>query len=136
MRYAICYVSTAAEGLTTDELHKLLNDSEAKNNSRDMKGVLLYSEGNFFQVLEGEKEQVIELFNQINSDPRHNNVIQIVGRDLEHKAFDGFKSDIITNRNKYKPDLLEEYLLHVDGIDPPTKKVVKEVLEVFIETRR
>ncbi len=136
MRYAICYVSTAAEGLATEELHRLMEDSEIRNNDRDIKGVLLYSEGNFFQVLEGEKQEVIELWDQIQADPRHTNVIQIVGRDLEHKAFDGFKSDIITNQNKYKPDLLEGYLFHVEGIDPSTKKVVKEILEVFIETRK
>lgn len=69
MRYAICYVSTAAKNLTSPEINDLLDFSKKTNTRKDIKGVLLYSEGNFFQVLEGEKADILELFGRIEKIP-------------------------------------------------------------------
>lgn len=136
MRYAICYVSTAVKKLDREEIKELLEYTEEKNNRINVKGLLLYSEGNFFHVMEGEKKIVHDLYEQIQNDPRHHNIIQVLGKELDHGAFDGFKSDIVTDENKYDPDILQEYLEPVRGMDKQTQLVVKDILEVFIETRK
>lgn len=136
MRYAICYVSTAAKGLDKPAIEKLLKLAKENNTRKDIKGVLLYSEGNFFQVLEGEKEDLVELFGKIEKDPRHHTVIQVLGKEINQGSFDSYETDIITERNKYDPGLLEEYLETLKVMDPQTKNVVESILEVFIETRK
>lgn len=58
MRYAICYVSTASPGLTDAEIKKMLETAEKNNSRNDVKGLLLYSEGNFFEIIEGNKDHI------------------------------------------------------------------------------
>lgn len=135
MRYAICYVSTAAKEVNKDEVKSLLENSAKKNNNHDVRGVLLYSEGNFFQVLEGNKEYVLELYGEIERDPRHYNIIQVLGKEIEQGAYDGYESDIVTDNNKYNEGLLQDYLEQVKGLDQQTQQTVKNILRVFMETR-
>ncbi|MCM4160941.1 BLUF domain-containing protein [Antarcticibacterium flavum] len=134
MRYTICYVSTATAKLDKEKVSSLLKKIEESNNKNDVKGILLYSDGNFFHVMEGEKQYILELFSEIKSDRRHTNIIQIVGKEMETTAFDGFVTDIVTDENKYDSKTFQEYLEPLEGMDPKTKEVAKRMLEVFIET--
>lgn len=135
MRYAICYVSTAVKDFSVDEVQKIFNHAKQKNISNDVKGLLLYSKGNFFQVLEGDKEFVLPLFSKIEKDPRHHTIIQVVGKDISQGSFDGYEFDIVNKKNKYDPNLLQEYLEPLKGMDEKIQDVVKNMLEVFIDTR-
>jgi len=56
MRYAIVYVSTASNELKDEEIQNILSSSNTWNNKNDITGLLLFSEGNFFQIIEGEKK--------------------------------------------------------------------------------
>lgn len=134
MRYTICYVSTATGELKEEKVPGLLQKIEKTNNRSEIKGILLYSSGNFFHVMEGEKDYILKLFTQIENDKRHTNIIQIVGKEMETTAFDGFVTDVVTEENKYDPAILKEYLEPLEGMDPKTKEVAKRMLEVFIET--
>lgn len=136
MRYAICYISTASEDLGEKDIRELLEFTEGENNHQDIKGILLYSEGNFFQALEGEKEIVMNLYEQIQKDPRHHNIIQVVGKDIFTGSFDGYQTDIVTESNKYDPGIFKDYLEPLKGMDQQTRQAIKDLLEVFIETRK
>jgi Sensors of blue-light using FAD len=58
MRVFIGYISTAAKLSSRRELLSLLQQSQKNYSSLGITGMLLYKEGNFTQVLEGEKKQV------------------------------------------------------------------------------
>ncbi|WP_231896427.1 BLUF domain-containing protein [Gramella sp. MAR_2010_147] len=62
MRYAISYVSTAIRNLNDQEIKNILASSEKSNNENNITGLLLFSEGNFFQIIEGRKEDINELY--------------------------------------------------------------------------
>jgi hypothetical protein len=49
--------------------------------------MLLYAEGNFFQVLEGPKDVVEALYDKIERDPRHNRVTQIISEPIARRSF-------------------------------------------------
>lgn len=134
MRYAICYVSTASKDVRENDIKELLDHSAQYNNEHDIRGVLLYAEGNFFQILEGEKKLVEEIFVNIKKVTRHQNLIQVVGKDLQQGAFDGFKAEMVNESNKYDYELVKEYMEQVEGLDSQTQGVVKHMLEVFIDT--
>ncbi len=136
MKYTICYVSTASENLKLEEIKDLLDKWKKKNNSKNMKGILLYSEGNFFQVLEGEKGNLIELFEVIKNDERHHAVIQILGKEIDRVGYDGYDSDFVTGKNTYNPETRERYYKPLEGMDVQTKMVAKRMLDVFIETSK
>jgi hypothetical protein len=69
--FRLVYVSSAAEPFSQNELLELLTKARAKNQRLDVTGMLLYKDGNFMQVLEGEETVVRELFACIERDPRH-----------------------------------------------------------------
>ncbi|TDN83865.1 FAD-dependent sensor of blue light [Salegentibacter sp. 24] len=135
MRHAICYISNKEESLSFSLVLELLEFSREQNSIHDIKGVLLYSEGNFFQILEGDKKTVLALFEKIKNDPRHYGIIQIIGQDIEQGAIDGFKVDVIKDEEKVTHELPPEYTEALVGIPPQTKSSMENMLRTFIATR-
>ena len=135
MEHAICYVSTASKEFSNDELRKLFETCKENNSDLDIKGILLFSEGNFFQVLEGQKENVLEIYSRILNDHRHTNIIQVMGKDVDKGSLNGFVTDHITERNFSRPELIESYCESVKGMDSDVKIQIKQILETFIDTR-
>ena len=63
--FRLIYVSTAVRLLNKDELVEILNVSREKNARLNITGLLLYKDGNFMQLLEGRKEDVLALYDVI-----------------------------------------------------------------------
>lgn len=83
----ISYVSTVNPKLTNLEVKELFNFVRVKNNKLKITGILLYSDGNFFQVLEGENELVTDLYNSMRIDSRHYDVITIFNHTMGEFSF-------------------------------------------------
>ena len=135
MEHAICYISTATEELPETGVNELLVKWREKNSKLNIKGILLYSEGHFFQVLEGEKEKVLALFNFIREDSRHTSVIQVVGKDLTTGSFDDYKVENLKDTSYSRPYLIEAYCETVKGMDPDAQQQIKNILKSFIDTQ-
>lgn len=135
MQHVICYVSTATNELDASEIEKLLEEWQKSNSKKDIRGVLLYSDGHFFQVLEGEKARVLELFFEIKNDPRHDDLIQVVGKDVEKGSLDGYLVDNLHNQRFSKPELISTYLEAVRGMEPQVQQQIKVIMSSFIDTR-
>jgi hypothetical protein len=69
--FSLVYVSSAVKPFSKAELLTLLEKSRENNTSLGISGMLLYKDGNFLQVLEGEEQKVRTLFAKIADDPRH-----------------------------------------------------------------
>lgn len=77
MRHAISYVSSKRDYVTNEEIHKLLHQTYTYNNAHNIHGLLVYSEGSFFELIEGEKENIKNLYyDKIEKDPRHKDIIK------------------------------------------------------------
>jgi hypothetical protein len=57
------------------------------NSQLDVTGVLLHSEGNFFQVLEGDAEVIDSLYAKIARDKRHKNTALVVREAIASRSF-------------------------------------------------
>jgi len=132
MRYAISYVSTAERSLSETEIRQILNDSEINNNKQNITGLLLYSEGNFFQIIEGDQKQIVQLYETIEDDSRHFNVIKLFGKEINKESFDGYKSDFISEDARYSSARLQNYEHYLEVLDKPTKNAVANILKAFI----
>ena len=132
MRYAISYVSTAKRSLSETEIRQILNDSENNNNKQNITGLLLYSEGNFFQIIEGDQKQIVQLYETIKDDSRHFNVIKLFGKEINKESFDGYKSDFISEDARYSSARLQDYEHYLEVLDKPTKNAVAKILKAFI----
>lgn len=76
--YHLIYTSHAVAPLSQHELIDLLAECREFNKKHHVTGMLLYLRGKFIQVLEGEKEVIIGLYEGIRSDPRHERVMTII----------------------------------------------------------
>lgn len=68
------YRSHAAEGFDLEALLAMLVHARERNAMRRVTGLLLHEHGRFLQVLEGPLEEVEDLWNAIQRDPRHDDV--------------------------------------------------------------
>ncbi|MEL6258287.1 MAG: BLUF domain-containing protein [Pseudomonadota bacterium] len=78
--YRLVYVSTASPELVQDDIAAILDTSVSNNYERFITGILIHARGHFLQVLEGNEQEVMEIYKRIVRDPRHSCVIQIQGR--------------------------------------------------------
>lgn len=77
----LLYVSNTSLNLADRVLEDILAASR-RNNARDgITGMLLYLQGGFMQVLEGNKDAVSATFERICRDGRHHNAMVLLDRD-------------------------------------------------------
>lgn len=100
--YYLVY-SSVAVGITENDLHDILQTSHLWNAGVNLTGMLLYCNGKFLQVLEGEKEAVHNLFYKISRDLRHKDINVLLEGTIATRNFKdwsmGFKAlDLATGR--------------------------------------
>ncbi len=83
----LIYVSIAEKPFTSAELLDLLEHARRNNEKAHVTGMLLYKEGNFMQVLEGEERVVKALAAKISRDPRHSKMITMLEGPLPQREF-------------------------------------------------
>jgi hypothetical protein len=81
------YVSAALKPFTPTDLRELLLKARAHNSSLGVTGLLLYHKLSFFQILEGQAEEVTTLFSRIERDPRHHRVLLLSRKDAAERNF-------------------------------------------------
>ena len=87
MLLRIMYSSEAAPGLATAELEGMLAESRIRNRTHGISGVLVFVDGAFLQILEGEKDDVLELMARIERDPRHHDIKVFSEQEVDERAF-------------------------------------------------
>lgn len=85
--HELLYTSASEDDMRTDELVELLEKARAKNERLGVTGMLLYHRREFMQILEGEKETVLSLYDVIARDPRHTGVRIFYDGALEERGF-------------------------------------------------
>lgn len=72
LTYASSTSSSRAE--VQGDLIDILHSAQFYNAKHQIHGVLFYGNGYFFQCLEGQRKQVLKLYDKISSDPRHKDI--------------------------------------------------------------
>lgn len=86
--YKLFYVSNATDELKDNGIDTILEASRKNNPAQGITGILLFRSGIFLQLLEGEKAAVDALYEKIQKDPRHSNVINLFTIEDEKRLFD------------------------------------------------
>jgi hypothetical protein len=87
MLLRLVYTSKATFDFTDGDLITLLMNSRANNRRDGLTGILLYSDGVFLQVLEGEEEAVMAKYDRIALDPRHRQIAVILREETDSRQF-------------------------------------------------
>jgi len=133
MHYAISYVSSVNPNLTEEDIQEVLKYTRSWNNDHGITGILLYSEGNFFQVLEGEKELLKSLLSRIVKDERHNSVMVIFQKEVSQTKFNDYQSDFISLDSRFQSKNIDLYFSQIDKLNPKIQSSVRYILNNFAE---
>lgn len=122
MPYQIMYSSQATEPVTAIDLEKILADARSGNEARSVTGVLVYVDGVFFQILEGDEAVVRNLMANIASDTRHQSVKVFYEAQIDVRAFESWSmaylgptaQEMSTWAGLPATATVEEVLAHVD----------------------
>lgn len=82
----IC-ISSATTKPTVANLEELLQGARIRNKRRGITGFLVYKNGMYLQVLEGERPQVEALFDKINKDSRTDAVVKLKEEKISERQF-------------------------------------------------
>ena len=91
MPYQLIYSSEATQPMTATDLEKILVDARVGNETRNVTGVLIYVDGVFFQILEGDKDVVVALMKSIAQDSRHRSVKIFSENETNERAFGSWR---------------------------------------------
>lgn len=83
--FHILYTSSARHLFASDTLEEILVQSRDFNAENRVTGLLLYCDGSFMQLLEGQEADVTQLYSHIRADIRHKNVVTMVSQDSQER---------------------------------------------------
>lgn len=101
--YSLVYVSTAVIPFSNLQLIELLKKSRENNDGLGITGMLLYKDGNFMQVLEGEEDSVFSLKAKIAADSRHRDMMILLSGPVRRREFPDWSMGFA---NLNSPDVL------------------------------
>lgn len=88
----LVYMSQAQHIFSEPELVELLEISRANNTNRGITGMLLYNgSGTFVQAIEGDQQQIDQLFTILSQDRRHSDIQQLAYSQVHESSFSDWK---------------------------------------------
>ena len=125
MLYELIYHSLADNDLTTQEIGDILEKSRQFNGRHSVTGCLLCYQSEFLQILEGEKETVLALYNKIAEDPRHSHLVILGQGEITHRVFEhwtmGFQDYTDYQLNENTSMSIEELTALMKNLSNTTK---------------
>lgn len=111
MDYTICYTSKASPEVNEEILEQIFETTRKNNQERGIHGILLYGMDTFLQVLEGDKEILIPLYEDlISEDPRHTDVFEIINRPSTMSVFSSYDSKFNIVKTSEELENIKTYL--------------------------
>lgn len=81
------YASAETKPFGPSDLDELLLKARSKNEGDEITGLLLYHEGSFLQILEGDEDAVKATVARIETDDRHDDVRLIFRGEIDQRSF-------------------------------------------------
>lgn len=94
----LVFCSTVQVELTDSELVGLLHKARTYNLRHAITGLLLYHASQFIAVLEGPAPAVHTLYERIQADARHHNVLLLSNGSSAHRTFPGWHMGFVAER--------------------------------------
>ena len=127
--YRLVYVSTVARDVSEADIGSILDVSASNNHERRITGFLVHNGHHFMQALEGEHEEVQEIYDRILKDDRHFGIVQIIGENIEQRAFPDWAMNYFRVDEPNGRTMIVRRDDPVDGLLP--KGMPRELLHLF-----
>lgn len=131
--YKLVYCSHGAIGEEaasfTSVIEQILDASRRQNTEAGVTGALMFNEGCFAQVLEGELEAVEETFERIQMDERHDRVAILTFEKAQERVFSDWSMGWAGNDSH----AAQQFATFVGEIDANTREVAGERIYLLLK---
>jgi len=83
----IIYMSRGVRPMSEDALRELLQKARTDNERQSITGALVYGDGQFMQIIEGDESVLAVLYAKLLQDPRHINVVKLADKQIAQRSF-------------------------------------------------
>ena len=107
--YQLVYISKLPQPLSPKAFKYLIEKAQLKNMENNVTGIMIKQGVHILQVLEGNRHTIQELFEVIENDPRHINILSCLFEPIETRRFGKWSMAFLNlDSNKYdKHDALK-----------------------------
>jgi hypothetical protein len=134
----LLYVSNTDRGLSPGVMESILEVSRRNNRLLYITGMLLYIDGGFLQVLEGEERAVRDTYARICNDKRHWDTKLLLDRESP-RAFVGWSMGF-EHARPYDPGTASLFAITREALEsritPEAGTVILTMLETFYRVQR
>lgn len=91
MLYRLFYISRCVKNSVVDEANianQIVSFATTNNPKLGITGAMTFDGNDFAQILEGEKDHVLELFEKIKADSRHDSITLIKGQEIKTRHYE------------------------------------------------
>lgn len=122
-------VGSSDSGIQKD-VGRILLQARKNNPPRQIGGVLYCSNNYFFQCLEGEQNEVNQIFQKIMQDPRHRDIQALSVKHIEQRLFSNWSMKYVALEDRVS-DLLNEH--GFDSFQPYqfNEEMINKMLGIF-----
>ena len=135
----LLYVSNTASEIAPGELDDILTASRRNNALMGVTGLLLFIDGGFLQMLEGEEIALRTLYTRIATDRRHVNPRLMLDREMPARAFPGwsmgFERPCMDDPETAGMFGVARGAIH-DRLSPGTGRIVAMMLQTFYHVQQ
>ncbi len=133
MLVRLLYASRAVDP-NPETIESILHECRSRNPNSGITGVLCYGGGIFLQVIEGGRMAISQLYNQIQRDNRHKDVVLLHYEEITERRFAGWTMGEV-NMTRINASILLKYAEKPE-LDPysASGKVSMALLEELMAT--
>lgn len=133
----LIYTSQAIPGLTHVALQDIAVTAARFNSLVGISGLLVFDEGCFLQVLEGDDAAIVPLYQHIKRDVRHLNVVKLIHEPINKRRFAKWGMRLVADTPYGNASALENWreLFTTDAFAHLTEDRVRTVLDAFTRGR-
>ena len=131
MKHTVCYISNKSEHVNKKDIQEIFETTQKNNKSRNITGILLYLENSFFQVLEGDRQELVAVFNTIEMDDRHENIFVVIDKPIDKQTFKDYKSGFSIVKNSEDLQNLNKYLNETSTSIEESKNILN-IIQPFL----
>lgn len=129
--YEMIYASSARRLYDPMELGHMLEGARRNNAALSVSGILLYDAGSFLQVLEGEQDVVMRLYEKIARDARHERVQVLRQGPVATRSFSSWSMGFVALDPQLRKAFPDRHALSSNGSLAEHPTAVLELLDRF-----
>lgn len=109
--YQLNYHSISSNTLDIEDINDILTKANTINESKNISGCLIYHNNNFVQILEGEKNEVLEVYAKIKNDARHHTVNLLWENEVNDRHFEDWNMAFYHPKENNMKQFVDNFLL-------------------------